>query len=671
MIDLRAICYCSIGKLIQGQIADDYMQDAGLVRTRGSVQLDGIFSPVVGSSVGLAYYRNGKVSRIPRSLVVISSFANPFTNRTDVQIGCMLAYKGSVISPGSDLEARIKAANDPAGGAAIPEGSRKLIGEFITAEYVMGQLLTPLGITASGAALTNKYFVSEFEINRPNLDIVSDLLKSEAILGYIDDSGTLVKINLNDPVQQGVVINQDRLLEIGPLGVGELPSKEIQVRYNTRQLNPPTDANAVARANGLVPPGEEDPFANISDPNAPIFASAFGDEDAQEARNRIGQVNWDRSRSTGSPVSVYFENKAKTGLIVFSGTESTEEITSYQTIRGKDVPVIRKQVANTFSAKAAKNVADQYIAAGIQFNNLEISTVTLTTYRYTSNGDLFFTRVETYEPYVVVAGRLNLRYVWGTQAISFSDTLILTRAVNTATDTFAGWQRNSVSTFELEPFTIEGQIGVSLAKSRLKDIDRTTRYVDAVITSGLVLDDFRVTSSFSGRTTSESRPALAERIAEGNKRQGMISTVPATDLQDAGTKASPAVGVGGGQNQVVGTTFEYGSAEATRVSAITMPFAPDDIYIGEFGNFSLSKADAQARAYNYGKLQNRMRLGSRQGLAIQIPVGVMPVRPFDPMYVQAAGLTGQYRANGMVWAFDGNGIIGSVDAMFWGGVGQT
>jgi hypothetical protein len=669
MIDLRAICYCSIGKLIQGQIADDYMQEAGLVRTRGSVQLDGIFSPPVGGAVSVAYYRNGTVSRIPRNLVVISSFANPFTKRTDVQIGCILAYKGSVISPGSDLEARIKAANDPAGGAAIPPDSRKLIGEFITAEYVMGQLLAPLGITASGAALSNKYFVSEFEINRPNLEIVSDLLKSEAILGYINDSGVLVKINLNNPVQQGAVINQDRLLEIGPLGVGELPSNEIQVRYNTRKLNPPTDANAVAKANGLVPPGEQDPFANISDPNAPITASTFGQ--AQEARVRVATVNWDRSRSTGLPVRVYFENKAKTGFIVYSGTESTEEITTYRTIGGKDVPVVRKQVANTFSAKAAKNVADQYIAAGIGFNNFGISIVTLTTYRYTNDGDLFFTRVETYEPYVVVAGRLNLRYVWGTQAVSFNDTLILTRAVNTATDTFAGWQRNSVSTFELEPFTIEGQIGVSLAKARLKDIDRTTQYVNAVITSGLVLDDFRVTSSFSGRNTSESRPALAERIAEGNKQRGATDTVPATDLEDAGTKESPAAGVGGGQNQVVGTVFEYGSVTATRVSAITMPFAPDDIYIGEFGSFSLSEADAQARAFNYGKLQNRMRLGSRQGLSIQIPVGVMPVRPFDPMYIQALGLTGQYRANGMVWAFDGNGIIGSVDAMFWGGVGQT
>jgi hypothetical protein len=34
-------------------------------------------------------------------------------------------------------------------------------------------------------------------------------------------------------------------------------------------------------------------------------------------------------------------------------------------------------------------------------------------------------------------------------------------------------------------------------------------------------------------------------------------------------------------------------------------------------------------------------------------------------------LTAQYRANGTSWAFDGNGIVASVDALFWTAVGGT
>jgi hypothetical protein len=39
--------------------------------------------------------------------------------------------------------------------------------------------------------------------------------------------------------------------------------------------------------------------------------------------------------------------------------------------------------------------------------------------------------------------------------------------------------------------------------------------------------------------------------------------------------------------------------------------------------------------------------------------------------VQANGLTAQYRANGTSWAFDSNGIVASVDALFWAAVGGT
>jgi hypothetical protein len=47
----------------------------------------------------------------------------------------------------------------------------------------------------------------------------------------------------------------------------------------------------------------------------------------------------------------------------------------------------------------------------------------------------------------------------------------------------------------------------------------------------------------------------------------------------------------------------------------------------------------------------------------------LPDTPFDPIYVQGAGVTGQYRLNGCSWAMTGDGVIASTDAIYWGAVG--
>jgi hypothetical protein len=49
----------------------------------------------------------------------------------------------------------------------------------------------------------------------------------------------------------------------------------------------------------------------------------------------------------------------------------------------------------------------------------------------------------------------------------------------------------------------------------------------------------------------------------------------------------------------------------------------------------------------------------------------MPAAPFDPIFVQAAGLTALYRVNGNQWAFDSNGIVCSTDALYWGVAGKN
>ena len=73
----------------------------------------------------------------------------------------------------------------------------------------------------------------------------------------------------------------------------------------------------------------------------------------------------------------------------------------------------------------------------------------------------------------------------------------------------------------------------------------------------------------------------------------------------------------------------------------------------------------------YARIQNRLRLAHRAGLSLQLAPELIPVRPFDPIYVNLSGLVGQYRVNATSWAFSASGIAAQVDAAFWGGVGTT
>lgn len=92
-IDIRAKVFCNLGPLISGNISDEPLTvGQGLIRCRGQIVLKGLFSPSVGSVVTLGYEQNGYVSRIPRALRVLGSFADPFRNITTVAIGDKLVW---------------------------------------------------------------------------------------------------------------------------------------------------------------------------------------------------------------------------------------------------------------------------------------------------------------------------------------------------------------------------------------------------------------------------------------------------------------------------------------------------------------------------------------------------------------------------------------------------
>jgi hypothetical protein len=127
------------------------------------------------------------------------------------------------------------------------------------------------------------------------------------------------------------------------------------------------------------------------------------------------------------------------------------------------------------------------------------------------------------------------------------------------------------------------------------------------------------------------------------------------------------------QRETATIKYQFAAAQSDTFVTFNLPFTSDDYFsnvvLGQWVTVDQT-ARRQALAVNYGRIQNRLRLGNSQGVSLQLPVELLPTKPFDAMYLQADGLTGQYRANGMSWTFDQNGIVGQVDALFWLAIGQ-
>jgi hypothetical protein len=652
---IQAKVYCNLGRVISGQFADDYVQDSGLMKTRGSVDLDGIYTIEVGQKAEFAFLKDGNLSRIPRTLRVLSSYADPFTSVTKVSLGCLLTYLSDVrkpqqvdAGPEEDPEARfkIRAFLDPVGGGAIPLDRRPAVGGFITAGFMLQSLLTELGLAAASIPLENKYTKTEEEVTGPFVDKVADLLKSECFYGYLDEDEVLQAINLNDlSTSTGPVIEGEDLLSVDRIGSGELPGQAVFVRYQTRRLKPPDPATlrAAIAGGGL---------AGIGSPS--------GEEDL------VQQINWELSISESLPIEIKCDRKvgAATESIIYTGFAWSATRTEYKLLYDKEVPASKVEVRRTFAAEAAQNMAQAYWENnGTILNNIIVQTVVTTSYQYDGAGNEIGTTTSTYEPKIAIFGRANLPVVLSpTDYVGFGGAgeLFLTRYEVNESSNADGFQKRSTQMWESRLYHLQGQIGAYQSGKDKTTAAEVLALFQAMLTSNLQLETFDIESQFVGRATSEERPKQVERVADYYSQKSGEGRIP----------------------ERTETTLVYGNALSQRVIELSLPMSPDDTIERSGGmGFALPPGVLDAawaavpsvaaqRAQAYGKVQNRMRLGHREGLSIQVAPEMMPSVPFAPIYVKAAGITGQYRVNGSSWTFDANGIVCSIDAMFWGGAGQ-
>jgi hypothetical protein len=636
-IDIRATVTCSLGTLISGSISDDYLQGSGLIKTRGSCEISGLITPDVGTVVTFEYTKGGVTRTIPRKLRVLSSFADPFRRTTKVELGCKLTYL-------SDLREPVKwdAFDDPENEDYTAEDD-KIITIPIEAKSIAQKCIDKLNLTASDNPLTNKFSIAEFDFSAGYVQILGDLLVSESYFGYLNEDEQLQFEKLNQEGGGGPAFNNADIVEVGPIGVGQLPGEAVTVSYSTLKLKEPED---------------------------------------QEDEDKEKELNWEREEVIG----------AQAIITVQYVEPASPDVKRYKT--WKYIP--RTVIETTYDDwdRVTKRVSTSYVIGAAINTQYYVDS-------WTASANTIGAQIGFYEESEQeIVDTEIMSYVLPAQderpETGYEEVESITRTKSEPEMAIAG---SIAASFLEEDGTLVDYMplyGTTITEKSVTTYDTNSAFVNGVntpITKSIVTKylAYGYTQSGqqetakqleSGTTTTTAIFNAMELVPDGTditinsgRGVGLQERPPSADRTNAQYADEGDPNNGWRVESKGELELALGSATAERRIDLSMPYAPDDTFrksgTGGSVTYSATKSDAPQKAKNYGRVQNRLLLGNRNGMNLQMAPERMPAAPFDPIYVQAGGLTALYRVNGTQWAFDANGIVCSTDALYWGAVGGT
>ena len=343
---------------------------------------------------------------------------------------------------------------------------------------------------------------------------------------------------------------------------------------------------------------------------------------------------------------------------------------------------------------AAPAYTAQRLAAGQSASSADCRTRTETFYTYDSQGRQSRMLTREYESQAEIAGGLSLQFVFedidGGGSVSLSNAEIQTSETIVEKFYAGNFEKTVTSRYLHWAKTQAGQQNSSESRLTFESAARTQSYVIAISGSGLLADGMEVQTTITSPENQVDAVAVETQTGQDQPKP--------VDLERR-AYGKPAATEKYGRNEfnveVVQETanilYRYGTVDADRVIRLSLPYADDAAFYpdgevtispgtggGAAGsgllymptNWTPKLSRVQEQALQFGRVQNRLLIGNRQGVSLQLPAELLPSQPFDPLYIKADNLTGQYRVNAASWTFSSDGIVASVDALFWGGVGS-
>ena len=308
-VDLRHWSWCSLGPLAPIEaavtLADDHIQGRGVCMTKGTVILQGIHRPNMGDQVSLAYGNGSYLARVPRRLRVLSSFADPLERTTTVSVGCLLALFENRRPP-------VENPTEVEENTDVPDVVRRVAATSMSAAWVIGRILTGLGITAASVVPFNFHrVVDEWDLSAGYVEELGRICDSARHFCRINEAEQLEFIS-KDESDNGPapLLTAAEILSLQPVNVGELPGDAIYAKFTSHKLVPP-------------------------------------DPDLSESER--SKRNWEREEVVGGPVESIHSYTDAGGQLVKQFVTFNDWSLTETTYDGRDRVTKRRETANTIN----------------------------------------------------------------------------------------------------------------------------------------------------------------------------------------------------------------------------------------------------------------------------------------------------------------------------------
>lgn len=706
-IDIRAKVYCSLGPVIQGSFSDSYIQGSGLITTRGSVELAGLFSPSVGVRVSFSYAKNGYMARVQRTLRVLSSFADPLKNITKVQLGCYLTYMSdnrpipaneTLPEPpitddnpdeynpllnsklqgigefNSDYQQCIAAQNQNQGEEYVPfdPEDQKKIPVPIQASAVFAFCINQLGLKVNINPLSSKFFIDKFDLSSGYINVISDLLVSESYYGHLNEKEKLI-IRPIDNNDKGPLLRKGDIIDMQPIGSGELPADTVVVQYQSLVLPPalPSTTPPPTNPDPLQPEEEKSPEEQKRDWELEEFSGGeeeiyfnYTDIEGSKQQDVVAYVPYSKTVTLYGQAPEIPANQCDIYLKP-PAVDLSDSVTSRVTRKSSVVAAVAQSYVTECLIKQVANYTE---------GDTPVDTIEKEFYDYDSEGNVIRALYQTFASQAELFGKVQLPWTYynessdeyhsvvlGTNpSICISEKQVFNATVDYVIDPRELPLKASqqvIHYYENYALTQQGQQAIARItednvfesafdlSNYIESVSRQLKYVKTEVRTNV------------NRDIAQRRPGKASRVANEYGTQ----KAPDKPASTQATNGEPPV-------SLAKFAIASGFTSGKRVKVFSPPHNDDDYYIRSGNGYAVVRSNGQAKALRYGRIQNRLQLGNRVGASFQLPVELLPQYPFQTFYVKLAGQTAAYRTNGTSWAFDSNGIVASTDAIFWGGV---
>ena len=624
-IDLRAKTYCNLGTIISGDFADDYLQNNGLIKTVGNLKLDGIHTPAVGTQIFFAYEKHGNLTRLPRVMRVLSSFADPYRNTTDISMGCLLSLLDQLKPPPTTFE------NEVVIDISIPPVSAVTLANWVC---------TQIGLAHGSFPLTNTYALNRLTPDNGFIALLSDLLVSESYVGYLDETETLRFIDLSNGSTFGPLLSNQEVIDVGAIGVGQLPAQSVVVNYSSLRFKPP------------------DPFAYNR--NWELDESLLG------ANYTVAYTQEANNVTTSYDYNYYYTNLSRTQTFY----DVLDRVTKRVETRTRSLGEVNGQWVG--AAMSGPGGGGQFYAT----QNVTTTVTTISEYVSNSAADYPYCNMvkrrttTTEEDYRTVAGTLGINTYRhpNTDALATipSGTVVTSRVVEDY-DTIIP----ATTSIANEAGKVEDYI-YNTGSTKQKNSNYASSYQTLPGQQSLRRRLTSIENAASSASSYDWQNAINSTIYGSAELSLIDSTTQIVTNREFGLEKRPSLQDRLNSANRKGPTTEnkaelqwiYGSPASTSYIEFSMPLASDDQIV----NGVVIPSDAGSKALRFGRAQNALLLGNRNGMNMQLPPELLPPVPFAPLYFTANGATAQYRANANSWTFDASGLVCSTDALFWGGI---